>query len=170
MPKRSGKFYRKNEAEVMQSLGLEPTPNSGSGWLIKEDGQNEDVICQLKSTDAKSIRINQADIKTLEYNAMVVHKIPVFAIQFLNDNSIYLMVKPQDLPGLDSLLKGESREKDHIDFLGFDMDAPEVTGGIKNKSKGLIKKGKVIKSSESARKAFMESNADKYKRQPKSAT
>lgn len=26
--KRSGKFYRKNEVEVMRSLGLEPTKNS----------------------------------------------------------------------------------------------------------------------------------------------
>jgi hypothetical protein len=27
--KRSGKFYRKNEAEVMRDLGLKPTKNSG---------------------------------------------------------------------------------------------------------------------------------------------
>lgn len=27
--KRTGKFYRKNEAEVMKSLGLVPTKNSG---------------------------------------------------------------------------------------------------------------------------------------------
>ena len=55
--KRSGKFYRKNEQDVMRSLGLEPTPNSGSGWIVKEDGQTDDLICQLKSTDANSIRI-----------------------------------------------------------------------------------------------------------------
>ena len=30
---RSGKFYRRNEAEVMKSLGLKPTKNSGSGWI-----------------------------------------------------------------------------------------------------------------------------------------
>lgn len=30
---RSGKFYRRNEAEVMRSLGLRPTKNSGSGWV-----------------------------------------------------------------------------------------------------------------------------------------
>ena len=29
MAKRSGKFYRRNEAEVMESLGLKPTKNSG---------------------------------------------------------------------------------------------------------------------------------------------
>ena len=33
MPKRSTRFYRKNEREVMQSLGLKPTKNSGSGWI-----------------------------------------------------------------------------------------------------------------------------------------
>lgn len=31
--KRSGKFYSKNEAEVMKALGLKPTKNSGSGWV-----------------------------------------------------------------------------------------------------------------------------------------
>ena len=41
MVKRSTKFYRKNEAEVMQQLGLKPTKNSGAGWIEKEDGQNE---------------------------------------------------------------------------------------------------------------------------------
>ena len=30
---RSGKFYRRNEAEVMKSLGLRPTKNSGSSWV-----------------------------------------------------------------------------------------------------------------------------------------
>lgn len=31
MPKRSTKFYRKNEADVMKRLGFKPTKNSGSG-------------------------------------------------------------------------------------------------------------------------------------------
>ena len=64
MAKRSTKFYRKNEEEVMRSLGLTPTKNSGAGWIEKEDGQNEHVICQLKSTDAQSIRVIQKDIHT----------------------------------------------------------------------------------------------------------
>lgn len=33
MAKRSGKWYRKNEAEIMRDLGLRPTINSGSGWI-----------------------------------------------------------------------------------------------------------------------------------------
>lgn len=94
--KRSTKFYRKNEAEVMESLGLKPTKNSGSGWVEKEDGQNDHVICQLKSTDAQSIKVNQSDIRILEKNAMVAHKIPVFAIQFLNTGEVWLMAKPED--------------------------------------------------------------------------
>ena len=57
--KRSGKFYRRNEEDVMRRLGLEPTKNSGSGWIEKEDGQSEHVICQLKSTDAQSISIKK---------------------------------------------------------------------------------------------------------------
>ena len=95
--KRTSKFYRRNEAEVMKSLGLKPTPNSGSGWIFKEDGQSDEVICQLKSTDAESIRIYKKDLDTLSYNAAVTHKLPVFAIQFLQSNEVYLMAKPDML-------------------------------------------------------------------------
>ena len=91
MNKRSTKFYRKNEQEVMEALGLRATKNSGSGWIEKEDGQNDYLICQLKSTDAQSIRINQKDIRILESNANVAHKIPIFAIQFLNTGEVWLM-------------------------------------------------------------------------------
>lgn len=96
MNKRTTKFYRKNEEEVMESIGLKPTKNSGAGWVEKEDGQNDYLICQLKSTDAQSIKINQKDIRILERNATVSHKLPVFAIQFLNTGEIWLMAKPED--------------------------------------------------------------------------
>lgn len=33
MPSRSFKFYRQNESEVMKTLGMKPTKNSGSGWI-----------------------------------------------------------------------------------------------------------------------------------------
>jgi hypothetical protein len=94
--RRSGKFYFKNEKEVMKSLGLKQTKGSGNQWLEKEDGQNDFLICQLKSTDAASIRIQQKDIRTLEYNADVSHKLPIFAIQFLNTGEVWLMAKPED--------------------------------------------------------------------------
>lgn len=38
MEKRSTKFYRKNEEEVMKSIGLKPTKNSG-GNNVKERKQ-----------------------------------------------------------------------------------------------------------------------------------
>lgn len=103
--KRTGKFYRKNEKEVMQSLGLNPTLNSGSGWIEKEDGQNDFIICQLKSTDAQSIRLLQKDFRVLEENAAVVKKIPLFAIQFLNTNEVWIMSKPENLGELSEYLK-----------------------------------------------------------------
>jgi len=98
--KRSGKFYRRNESEVMTSLGLKPTKGSGAGWIEKEDGQSEHVIAQLKSTDAKSIRINMLDLQKLEHNALVSHKLPVFFVQFLETNDVYLLCRPLDLPDL----------------------------------------------------------------------
>ena len=98
--RRSGKFYRQNEAEIMNQLGLKPTVNSGAGWKEKEDGQNEYLIAQLKSTDAESIRVALKDWHTLEYNAAVAHKIPVFVTQFISTGEIFIMAKPIDLPNI----------------------------------------------------------------------
>lgn len=158
--KRSGKFYRKNEAEVMRSLGLEPTPNSGSGPIWKEDGQSEHVICQLKSTDAQSIRINKKDIDTLNYNAAVAHKLPVFAIQFLQSNEVYLIVKPEMLCEAANYIKTGEYESAN-EFVGVDLTEHETMTSIPKR---------VIKSSSNARDKFNKENERKFKKEKKSAT
>lgn len=146
--KRSGKFYRKNEAEVMLSLGLKPTKNSGSGWIEKEDGQNEYLICQLKSTDAESIRVQQKDIRILEENAITAHKIPLFAIQFLNTNEVWLMAKPEDFSDVAQYINtGETTKRE------YDFDVEDVKPQ---------KPKKKISSSKSARLRFQEEQNKKY--------
>ena len=165
--KRSGKFYRKNEAEVMRSLGLEPTPNSGSGWIVKEDGQSEDVICQLKSTDAMSIKINLKDIETLEYNALVAHKLPVFAIQFLCNNQTYLLVKPEDLQDVSGLIVGNKPDNSRYETLGIENTGlVGPSNGVKEKPKG---NRKIIKSSKSSRESFNREHEKKFQKKSKSA-
>lgn len=150
---RSFKFYRKNEQEVMESLGLKPTKNSGSGWIEKEDGQNDYVICQLKSTDAQSIKVNQKDIRTLEKNAMIEHKIPTFAIQFLNTGEVWLMLKPEDLPDASEYILTGSIKENRLEQLGIDLEASEDLRAISHKS---------IKSSGSSRERFHEQQSKKY--------
>lgn len=158
--KRSGKFYRKNEADVMRSLGLEPTPNSGSGWLVKEDGQSEYVICQLKSTDANSIKMNKKDLDVLSYNAAVAHKLPVFAIQFLQSSEVYLIVKPEMLCEAAKYIETGEYESAN-EFVGIDLSEHET---MTSKTK------KVIKSSSNARERFNKENEKKFKKEKKSAT
>lgn len=142
----------------MRSLGLEPTPNSGSGWVVKEDGQNDQLICQLKSTDANSIKVNKQDLDTLEYNAQVAHKIPVFAVQFINTNQVYLVIKPSDLQGVQKYI--ETGECSVGDFLGIDEVELERTETCP------VRK---IKSSSSARERFRMEQQKRYARKEKSA-
>lgn len=158
--KRSGKFYRRNEAEVMELLGFKPTKNSGSGWVEKEDGISEDCICQLKSTDANSIKVNKKDIDTLMYNANVCHKLPVFAIQFLKSNEVYLLIKPSDLTEAAEYINTGARESEK-DFLGITEDVSEFE---------YQEPKKVIKSNSSARERFTRENDAKFKKKGKSAT
>lgn len=160
--KRSGKFYRKNEQEVMRSLGLEPTPNSGSGWIVKEDGQTDDLICQLKSTDANSIKINKNDLDTLEYNSLVEHKLPVFAIQFLQSNEVYLVLRPEDLKDIVKFIKTGKVSEER--FLGVE----ELTGDSTDSDVENQPRKKIVSSSKS-RKAFMNEQEKQFKKQSKSA-
>ena len=138
--KRSGKFYRKNEKEVMESLGLRPTINSGSTWIEKEDGVNDYLICQLKSTDAQSIRVQQKDIRMLEKNAYTEHKIPIFAIQFLNTGEVWLMAKPGDFQDVAQFLD--------TGVLQRDTDTPVYI------PENARPETRVIKSSSSAREEY----------------
>ena len=159
MAKRSTKFYRRNEAEVMQSLGLTPTKNSGAGWVEKSDGQSEHIICELKSTDAASYRITLDDLHTLEYNASVCHKIPVFAVQFLGTKEVYLLVKPEMLSEAAKYLEtGEYITAN--EFVGVDLTEHEEL-----KPKTI----KSIKSSSSAREQFNREKEQRFRKERKSA-
>lgn len=118
MNKRSTKFYRKNEAEVMKRLGFSATINSGAGWIQKEDGESEKLLCQLKSTDKESISIKQHDLHVLEIHASEAHKLPVFAFQFLNREEVWLAIKESDIEAFKALIRGEENTKEaqkHID-------------------------------------------------------
>lgn len=109
--KRSTKFYRKNEAEVMKRLGFSPVANSGAGWISKEDGESDKMLCQLKSTDKESISIKQHDLHALEIHALESHKLPVFAFQFLNRDEVWLAVKESDIEDFKRLIQGQDKPK-----------------------------------------------------------
>ena len=104
MTKRSTKFYRKNEAEVMHRLGFKPTRNSGATWIEKCDGQSDHCICELKSTDNSSFTVKQEYLHTLEYHAIEAHKLPVFAFQFLNTDEVWLSIKESDIEAFKQLI------------------------------------------------------------------
>lgn len=110
MAKRSTRFYRKNEAEVMHRLGISPTINSGAGWIQKEDGESDLFMCQLKSTDNKSISVKQEDINALEYHACISHKIPIFALQFLTTDNVYVMIPEEEFKEYQEYKKAKQNE------------------------------------------------------------
>lgn len=111
MNKRSTKFYRKNEAEVMKRLGMKPTKNSGAGWVEKCDGQNEQFICELKSTDKDSFSLKQQMLNTLEYHASIAHKTPIFALQFLNRDEIWVAITEDEFKQYMKFKKQRELEK-----------------------------------------------------------
>lgn len=150
--KRSTKFYRKNEADVMKLLGLEPVPNSGSGWIAKEDGESENILCQLKSTDAMSIKVNLNDIHVLEKHSAVSHKLPIFAIQFLASNDVYVLCKPLDLLEVSKYIATGK-----VDSEAFSEVSEVEQKPIAN----------VIKSSSKAREKFHEEKNKKYEKEKK---
>lgn len=111
MNKRSTKWYRKNEAEVMKRLGFKETRNSGATWIEKGDGQNEHCICELKSTDKESYSLKQTTLHVLEAQAIEAHKLPVFALQFINTDEVWLAVKETDIEAFKQLIRASVLEE-----------------------------------------------------------
>lgn len=134
MNKRSTKWYRKNEAEVMHRLGFNPTRNSGATWIEKGDGQSDHCLCELKSTDKESYSLKQTTLHVLEAQALESHKLPVFALQFLNVDEVWLMVKETDIEAFKQLIVAKELEEKGIHgevekrtetIFDFDIDAME---------------------------------------------
>lgn len=128
MKKRNAKYWFKNEKELMKSLGLRGTPGSGNG-IIKEDGQNEHVIAQLKSTDKAQIVIKLSDVNSLLYNASVTNKLPIFINQFIG-GPILVSMKLEDIPLVAEYLKVgkvNTRQNDLV----VESDIAETTNQIK---------------------------------------
>lgn len=136
MAKRTTKWYRKNEAEVIHRLGFKPTRNSGATWIDKGDGQNEHCVCELKSTDNASYRLEQTTLHTLEANAIEAHKLPVFALQFLNVDEVWLAVKETDIEAFKQLIKASVLEEliDNANFYDVKKDLQKLLDKTKGKS------------------------------------
>jgi hypothetical protein len=161
MPKRSGKFYSKNEKQTLKSLGLEPAPASGAGWVVKEDGENEALMVQLKSTDSLSYRLSRLDMKKLEFHADVSHKVPVFLVQFLKDDRLYAIVDVKNIDDLFYGLKGIKPNTTSVDIASIKEEI-DIASTSKEKKEKINKKEKremeipLIKTSKSSRDSFFE--------------
>ena len=143
----------------MKLLGFTPVIGSGSGWIHKEDGETEDALVQLKSTDASSYRIDMLDIKKLEYHAEVSHKLPIFLVQFLQQDKIYAVIGIEyidELPRLFNLTQGNAKGKAN----SVEVIDTEICKSFENVSNGSSS----IKSSSKARKQFFKDKEEKYGR------
>lgn len=85
----------------------------------------------------------------MEKNAIISHKLPVFAIQFLNTNEVWLMCKPEDICDVSEYLNTGSIKRETI------IEVEDVSS---------VKSNKVIKSSGNAREQFHEELNKKYDR------
>ena len=110
--KRSGKFYYRNERETLEALGFKQVPGSGNGWVAKEDGESDNTLVQLKSTENASYTVSLLDLKKLEFHAETEHKFPLFLIQFLKQDKIYALVSIENLEDLNDMIKtGKVKER-----------------------------------------------------------
>lgn len=169
---KSTKFYRKNEAEVMEMLGLKETSNSGAGWIEKGDGQNEAVLAELKSTDKTSFRVTRDDLNKVRQHALVANKIPMFVIQFFDEagiGDIWIMVKPSHLQEIGKYLRTGKHSNSAIssDLVDWAVDV----GSIQSQNDAVDLSGrKVIKSSVQSREELRKSLDNQWKKDKKSAT
>ena len=93
---------------------------------------------------------------------MVSHKLPVFAIQFLNTNEVFLLIRPEDLQDISGSMKGEKPKSSRSDFLGIETQVLEA-------QEDIPKSNKIIKSSGNARESYMKAHDKKFEKKSKSA-
>ncbi len=104
--------------------------------------------------------MHKKDFDILNYNAAVAHKLPVFAIQFIQSNEVYLLVKPDLLQEVAQYIEtGEYTDKNS--FVGIDLSEHEDMTTTKNR---------VIKSSSRAREQFNKEKENRFKKEKRSAT
>jgi len=148
--KRSGKFYYRNERKTLEALGFKQVPGSGNGWVAKEDGESDNTLVQLKSTDNSSYAVSLLDLKKLEVHAEVEHKFPLFLIQFLKQDKIYALVNIENLDDLNDMIK---------------------TGKVKERTVSIQEsntvKRKKISSSSSAIKSYRKEQESKWQKKKK---
>ena len=134
--KRPNKFYSRNEKITLRSLGLEPVPISGAGWIEKEDGTNDKVMVQLKSTDSNSYRIEMLDMKKLEYHAQTSHKVPIFLVQFLQQDKIYAIIDVNNINELFGAFEtSEAKINKNIDIVETEVIERKVKSSKKDREK-----------------------------------
>ena len=131
MKSKTNKFWLKNEKKVMEQLGFKQVPGSGNGWIHKEDGENDYALCQLKTTEQQSYKLNLVDVKKLINNANMSNKLPVFVIEFLKNETLVCL-----------------RQEDLIEFLQLYMGEKEVTStvNINNSYDSINVNKQIIKS------------------------
>lgn len=161
MNKRSTRWYRKNEAEVMHRLGLKPTKNSGSGWIEKCDGENEHFLCELKSTDHESFSIKQSVLHVLEHHALEAHKIPLFAFQFINRDEVWVAIKEEDIQAYRELIERDVLNKLEEKDEQFLKKYKICKNGIDNQSEEEYYKGEKERGGFEAVSFMQNSNTDK---------
>ena len=131
----------------MKGLGFKPAPASGAGWIVKEDGENDLAMVQLKSTDSTRYTLDMLDMKKLEYHANTSHKIPIFVVQFLKEDRLYAIVPVDNIIDLkDSVEIGRIQDK-------VTIKEPEP-----------VTSRRLVKSSKKAREQFFEEREKKYGR------
>jgi len=73
------------EKRMARVVGVKPVPYSGSRWQAKEDGECSHFVMQHKSTNGKSLGVRAVDVDTLQRNARISHKQPLFVLEFVRD-------------------------------------------------------------------------------------
>ena len=132
--RRLNRYWTSNEKQVMRKLGLRPVPGSGSGEILKEDGENDYILCQLKSTEAASISVNRLDIEKLLYHSELDNKIPVFAIQFMN-GPMLLATVPEELGNIAQYLNNDLFERKQVELV--EIPKQKVKKTVKASSKSI---------------------------------
>jgi hypothetical protein len=91
MKTRGQKESQKHEKRLAKTLDGSTVAASGAFWSRKGDVRSEKYLVEHKFTDAKSYSLKAVDLQKLEKEAIMVGRIPVFAVSLGGKNYFILL-------------------------------------------------------------------------------
>jgi len=105
------KDSQRQERSLAKQLQGTVNAGSGNGWVRKGDVRSEQELWECKITSAKSYSLKQSDLETLNNQALMDGRIPIFLIEFMKTGDSFVVLSKDDFMEMRTKLGHEAENQ-----------------------------------------------------------